>query len=49
MVKFADSGSPVETVIGGQNCLIYWARSCYSIDSKTKIGNMWVESSALSG
>lgn len=41
--KFADSGTPQATVIDGENCLIYWARSIYSVDSKVKTGHMWVE------
>lgn len=45
--KFADSGSPEAVTIDGESCLIYWARSVYSVDSIVKTGNMWCE--VLSG
>lgn len=41
--KFADSGTPQAIVIDGQDSLIYWARSMYSVDSKVKTGHMWCE------
>lgn len=44
--KFTDSGTPESATIDGEACLIYWARSIYSIDSKVKTGHMWVEFSA---
>ena len=44
--KFTDSGSPESATIDGESCLIYWARSIYSIDSKVKTGHMWVEYSS---
>lgn len=42
--SFASSGEPEARVIEGVDCLVYWARSIYSIRSNVRTGNLWCAS-----